>query len=115
MNPVLPLLVAAALVGGPLPVLAQNPHAHHGMTATADKPAASLPLTNGVVRKVDAERGTVTIAHDDIKNLDMPKMTMVFRVKDPAWTKKMKEGDKLRFAADNVNGELTVVAWEPAR
>jgi Cu/Ag efflux protein CusF len=114
VNVVHSLVLAAAFAGAPLPAHAQNLHPHHGATVV-DKPAAALPLTSGVVRKVDAERGTVTIAHDDIKNLDMPKMTMMFRVKDPAWVKKMKEGDKLRFAADYVNGELTVVAWEPAR
>ncbi len=114
MNALIPLLVAAVFCGAPPPAQAQNPHAQHGAPA-AGKPATALPMTNGVVRKVDAEHGTVTIAHEDIKNLDMPKMTMAFRVKDPAWAKKMKEGDKLRFAADNVNGELTVVAWEPVR
>lgn len=114
MNPLLPLLVAATFAAAPQTSQAQHPHAQHGATP-AGKPAATLPMTNGVIRKVDALHGTVTIAHEDIKNLDMPRMTMAFRVKDPAWAKQMKEGDKLRFAADNVNGELTVVAWEPAR
>lgn len=114
MYALIPLLVAAALSGAPSPAQAQNPHAQHGAPA-AGKPAVMLPMTSGVIRKVDAEHGTVTIAHEDIKNLDMPKMTMAFRVKDPAWAKKMKEGDKLRFAAENVDGELTVVAWEPVR
>ena len=72
-------------------------------------------MTAGVVKKVDAARGEVTIAHDDIKNLDMPKMTMAFQVKDPAWLKKMKDGDPIRFAADMLGGELTVVAYEIVR
>jgi Cu/Ag efflux protein CusF len=42
-------------------------------------------------------------------------MTMTFRVKDPAWLKKMKDGDRIRFIADMVKGELTVVAYEIAK
>jgi Cu/Ag efflux protein CusF len=45
----------------------------------------------------------------------MPKMTMAFKVKDPAWIKKMKPGDAIRFAADMPGGELTVVAYEIVR
>ena len=48
-------------------------------------------------------------------NLDMPKMTMAFRVRDPKWLDTLKEGERIRFAADNVNGTLTVVAYEPWR
>ena len=40
---------------------------------------------------------------------------MVFRVKDPAMLDQMKEGDKINFAADKVNGALTVIKIEPAK
>lgn len=113
MKAISPFLFATLAVVLPPACLAQTSHAHPATPAAA-KPAAPLPMTNGTVRKVNAERGAVTIAHDDIKNLDMPKMTMEFRVKDPAWAKKLKEGDRIRFAADMVGGELMVVAWEPA-
>jgi Cu(I)/Ag(I) efflux system protein CusF len=43
----------------------------------------------------------------------MPKMTMVFRVKDASWLDRLKEGDRILFAAENPNGVLTVVAYEP--
>ena len=42
-------------------------------------------------------------------------MTMVFRVKDTAWLEQMKTGDKIRFLADNVNGAITVVKFEPTK
>lgn len=50
----------------------------------------------------------MTIAHEDLKNLDMPAMTMVFRVKDDAILAKLKEGTAIEFVADRVDGKLTV-------
>jgi Cu/Ag efflux protein CusF len=107
------LLAAIALAAAiALPAAAQTDHSKH---MPAQKAQAAPVMTAGVVKKVDAARGEVTIAHDDIRNLDMPKMTMAFKVKDPAWLKKMKPGDAIRFAADMPGGELTVVAYEIVR
>ncbi|MCU0501214.1 MAG: copper-binding protein [Anaerolineae bacterium] len=114
MKTALITLIAAASALIPLAATAQTDHSHHMATAKTAAPAA-MPMTNGVVKKVDAARGDVTIAHDDIKNLGMPKMTMTFRAKDPAWAKKLKEGDQIRFAADMVKGELTLVAYETVK
>jgi Cu/Ag efflux protein CusF len=108
------VLCAALFAAVPSFAFAQNPHAQHMAPAPA-KAAETSSMTSGLVKKVDAGKGTMTIAHEEIKNLEMPKMTMVFRAKDPAWLKKIKEGDRIRFAADNVNGELTVVAYETAK
>ena len=66
-------------------------------------------FTKGVVKKVDAKAGKVTIIHEELANLDMPAMTMVFRTADPAMLEKMKEGQEIEFVADRVNGKLTVV------
>jgi Cu(I)/Ag(I) efflux system protein CusF len=107
-------LVAALVALTPLATLGQVDHSQHMAPAKAAAPAMG-PMTNGVVKKVDMARSELTIAHEDIKNLDMPKMTMTFRVKDPAWLKKMKDGDRIRFVADMVKGELTVVAYEIAK
>ena len=65
-------------------------------------------FTKGVVNKVDAKAKRVTIKHEDLKNLDMPAMTMVFRVEDPALLEKLKEGSNIEFVAERVNGKLTV-------
>jgi Cu/Ag efflux protein CusF len=40
----------------------------------------------------------------------MDSMTMVFRVADPAWLKTIKPGDRVRFEAERVNGQLTVTS-----
>lgn len=76
---------------------------------------ATLPVVAGEVRKVDKEAGKLTLKHGPIPNLDMPDMTMVFRVKDAAMLDQVKAGDKVRFAADKVGGQFTVVRIEPAK
>ena len=83
-------------------------HAAHHVTAAA-------PTTDGEVRKIDKEQGKVTLKHGPIANLEMPGMTMVFKVADPKMLDSIKEGDKVRFAADRVNGAITVTVIEPAK
>lgn len=72
----------------------------------------SLPMINGQVKKVDESTGKMTITHDAITNLDMGAMTMVFKASDPAMLKEMKPGEKIKFSADKVNGQLTVMKME---
>ncbi|MBX3605408.1 MAG: copper-binding protein [Piscinibacter sp.] len=89
--------------------------AEHGHAMAASAPAAAAPAADGEVRKVDTAQGKLTLRHGRIENLDMPAMTMVFRVADPKMLSQLKVGDKVKFAADNVNGALTVTAIEPAK
>ena len=89
-----------------------------GATSTqvpAPSAAAATPNTEGVIRKVDKEQRKLTIKHGPIANLDMPGMTMVFKMADPKALETLKEGDKVRFFADNINGALTVIAIESAK
>ena len=72
-------------------------------------------MTSGVVKKVDKGAGKVTISHGPLENLGMPKMTMVFRVKDPAMLDRLKEGDEIRFVADKVDGAYTMMSFESAK
>jgi len=73
---------------------------------------AALPLAEGEVRKVNKEDGKITLKHGEIKNLDMPPMSMVFQVKDTAMLDKVKAGDKVNFTADKINGAFTVLSIE---
>lgn len=86
--------------------------AHHPPAASAT--AAAGPKTEGEVRKIDKAQGKVTLKHGPIQNLDMPPMTMVFRVSDGKLLEGLKEGDKVRFTAEQVNGVTTVTAIEAA-
>lgn len=76
---------------------------------------ASTPISEGEIRKVDKDAGKVTIKHGELKNLDMPPMTMVFRVKDSSMLDQVKAGDKIRFVADKINGAFTVTKLEVVR
>jgi Cu/Ag efflux protein CusF len=67
------------------------------------------------VRKVDEENRKITLKHEAIKNLDMPPMTMVFQVRDPALLDKVHVGDKVLFAAIQDEGKLTVTIIESAK
>ena len=78
-------------------------------------PAQAAEFTKGVVKKIDTKAKKVTIDHEDLKNLDMPAMTMVFQVKDPAMLDQVKAGDKVRFVAEKTGGAYTVTKIESAK
>jgi len=71
---------------------------------------AQSPAADGEVTKVDKPGSRVTLKHGGLKNLDMPAMTMAFRVADPKLLDGVAVGDKVRFAADKVNGTYTVTS-----
>ncbi|WP_295531071.1 copper-binding protein [uncultured Pseudacidovorax sp.] len=75
--------------------------------AQADAP---LPQVDAEVRRVDVAQGRITLRHGDIPNLDMGAMTMVFRARDATLLKDIKAGDKVRFTARMVDGQLTVMS-----
>jgi len=93
-------------------------HSAHG---AAGAPTASnadqnaTPLSDGEVRRVDKETGKLTLKHGEIKNLDMPPMTMVFQVKEPALLDKVKAGDKVKFRAEKAPSGYVVTAVEVVR
>jgi Cu(I)/Ag(I) efflux system periplasmic protein CusF len=78
---------------------------------------AGMPasMTEGEVRKVDKEAKKITLKHGNIKNLDMPGMTMVFQVKDAALLDKVKSGDKVMFTAEQAAGAIVVTSIEVAK
>src|SRR5438067_1219245 len=102
------MLAAGTLALASAVSTAPSPSASPLLVAQAAAQAATSPMVNGEVRKVDKSAGKITLKHDAIPNLEMPGMTMVFRVKDPSMLDELKEGDKIKFAADNINGALTV-------
>ena len=78
--------------------------------------AASAQSVDGEVRKIDESAGKITLKHGPIKALEMDDgMTMVFRVQDPAMLKQVKVGDKVKFDADRVNGQITVTKIQKAK
>jgi Cu/Ag efflux protein CusF len=110
-------ILIALLVATTGTAYAQAPATDHGADKIGGASTATASpgeMTDGEVRKVDKEAGKVTLRHGPLKNLDMPAMTMVFRVADPKMLDTLKQGDKVKFVADKVNGAFTVTAIEPA-
>jgi Cu/Ag efflux protein CusF len=114
--------VVAALSSA-LSALAQHNHGAHGAAATPAAAAAPVAtptpqatdLAEGVVRRVDAAGGKITLRHGEIKHLDMPPMTMVFQVRDRALLNAVSTGAKVRFRVEQIDGAYVVTAIEPAR
>lgn len=107
-------IVAASVIVLSLAGHAQAQQAPPATQGAGANPATSAAFTDGEVRKVDKEAKKITIKHGEIKNLEMPPMTMVFAVKDNTLLSKVKAGDKIQFKAVDEGGKLTVVAVEPA-
>ena len=87
------------------------------VATTQAAPAAVAPsadMADGEIRKIDKEAMKVTIKHGEIKSLDMPPMTMVFRVKDAATIDALRTGDKIKFKVVRESGSLWIVDVKPA-
>ena len=99
----------SAITSAPAP--AGGSHAdHHPATPAAD----AEELTEGEITRIDAKALKVTLRHGEIKNLNMPGMTMVFRVQDAALLAPLGVGDKVRFRAEQVRGAYVVTRIEKA-
>ena len=113
------ILQAAAILGTALsaslagPALAQQKADDHAAHQAASTGAADL--ADGEVRKIDKDTGRLTLRHGEIRHLDMPGMTMVFQMREPALLDKLKVGDKVRFRAEKAGSGYAVTAIEMAR
>jgi Cu/Ag efflux protein CusF len=71
--------------------------------------ASAETFTKGTIKKLDSKAGKVTIIHEELVDMEMPAMTMVFRA-DKDMIAKMTEGQDIEFVAGRVEGKLTVTA-----
>jgi Cu(I)/Ag(I) efflux system periplasmic protein CusF len=77
---------------------------------------AQSAMVEGQVVKIDRSAGKITIKHGPIPKLGMEQgMTMVFKAQDPAVLKELKSGDKIKFDAEQVNGQFTVTTIEKTK
>ena len=85
------------------------------LPAAIPQPALAQ-MVDGRVTKIDEPAGKITLKHGPLKKFDMEEgMSMVFRVQDPAMLKSVKVGDKVKFEADRVNGQFTVIKMQKAK
>lgn len=101
------VFISLALLTGA--VQAQEMHHEHAAAATE-----TAPMSTGEVIKIDKAQGKITLRHGTLVNLDMPGMTMAFKVAQPAMLEQVKPGDKVRFVADMPGGVMTIMALEAA-
>jgi Cu(I)/Ag(I) efflux system protein CusF len=108
-------LAAAALAVGGIAVASPASATDRQVSGLPWHIAQASTLADGEIRKVDKDAKKITIRHGPIANLDMPSMTMVFQVKEPALLEGIKAGDKVRFAADRIGGAYVVTRIEPLK
>ena len=85
---------------------------HHAMNGAKPAVGANTDWTEGEVRSIDKAAGKITLKHGAMPKFDMPPMTMAYRVKDKAMLDRLKPGDRVKFEADGVGGEFTVLRLE---
>jgi Cu(I)/Ag(I) efflux system protein CusF len=106
------LAISALAMGAAIPLtgLAQSNMDHSKMTMPQ---AASM--ATGEVRKIDKDSAKITIKHGEIKQMDMPPMTMVFTAKDKTLLDGVKVGDKIQFMVVNESGKMVVTDIQAAK
>jgi len=83
-------------------------------TVLANTAAAQTPQASGEVTKIDKANSRVTLRHGEIKNLDMPPMTMNFRVRDGKMLDAVAVGDRVRFTAEKLEGSYVLTTLNKA-
>jgi Cu(I)/Ag(I) efflux system periplasmic protein CusF len=63
----------------------------------SEKSAGTTHRGTGIVKTIDSGSGVITIAHEPIKTLGWPAMTMSFKARDPKVLAQAKPGDHVQF------------------
>ncbi len=63
---------------------------------------------SGEIRRLDASNGKITIKHGPISELDLPAITLVYRI-DVALLVGLQPGDKVKFTARRMDGQYVVI------
>lgn len=83
----------------------------------SDTPAPTQPVagsdSRGTVKAIYADRGKVKLKHGPIDKLEMPGMTMVFRVKDPALLNEIKKGEEVGFTVEMQGNAFVITGFQP--
>lgn len=106
------LLLALATSGSAWAQSSGQVHGGDYRAADSSPPNAAASLATGVVRKVDRDAQKVTLRHGPIPNLEMPEMTMVFRVADARMLDDLEPGKTVLFEAERIGGQLTITHIE---
>lgn len=111
-NIIFTVALAAALTA---PAYSQQQGADPAALQAAQAKTSAAAMADGEVRRIDKAAQKITLRHGPIQNLDMPPMTMVFQVRDPALLDKVNTGDKVKFNAEKIPGGYAVTHIETAQ
>ena len=106
--------VRALVLAAPLLALAIHAEGRQHLNTPVAAAPQTAPINEGEIRKIDKGTNKITIRHGPLAKLDMPAMTMVFQVNDPALLERIKTGDKIKFDAERVGGAYVVTRIEAA-
>lgn len=88
---------------------------HEGMNHETS-PEMSMSSGNtdsrGVIKKIYTKDGKVKLKHGPINKLEMPGMTMIFYVKDPALLDGLSEGDEVGFDVEMDGSSFQIIRFE---
>ena len=104
-------LFFAMLAGTGAGATEQHNHSMDREAAMSHDAGKAMPLTDGLVKKVDQKNGKITLQHGDIVDV-MPAMTMSYRVKQAQQLESIQAGDKVRFAMKKLNDDYVVTHIE---
>jgi Cu/Ag efflux protein CusF len=71
---------------------------------------AQAHQATGVVKRIDAARGVVSLKHDPVKSLNWPGMTMDFNVRDAKLLAGVKPDQKVRFEFVEEKGRYVITS-----
>jgi len=109
---VLTVAAFAVLASGTF-VLAQQKMEDMKSMDTGQKAATGAQTTHqakATVKKVDPTTGVVTLAHEPIKSLDWPSMTIGFKVKDKSLLGKLVVGNQVQVEIVKEGTDYVVTA-----
>lgn len=103
------------LPGLATPAFATDRSTMGGHAHGAGQQMAQMPMSQGEIKKINTDKGMITIKHGPLHSLGMGPMTMSFQVADAGQLKAYTPGQMIRFTAENIDGKLTVTHIEAAQ
>lgn len=107
-------IIIRGFLAGMAAAMPHGSQASETSASAASGASAPAVMADGVIRKIDKDAKKITIKHGEIKNLEMPGMTMVFQVKDAALLEKVQVGDQVKFHAERQDGAMVVTVLQTA-
>ena len=85
--------------------LSPEVHKHQQVAAASSQ---GIDMTPAEVRRVDRGSGVIVLRHARVRSMDLPAMTLPFRVRDAGMLDQVKAGDRIRFAAELIGDRPTI-------